>query len=84
MERTGNTIGKEGRRQGDTDPDRRNDKPRQQERLADREIEEQRREAGERAPAPADPRSDRVEQDPAGTKPGTRSTLEHSDVDAER
>ena len=83
MKREGNTIGKEGRRQGNTDPDRPSDRPDRLERQADDEIEEQRRGS---SPAEGVPGAtgagdgDRVRQDPQGTKPGTALELEQTDT----
>lgn len=83
MKREGNTIGTEGRRQGNTDPDRPSDKPDRLERQADAEIDEQRRETSPVHGVPGATGAadrDRVQQDPQGTKPGTALELEQTDT----
>ena len=84
MKREGNTIGKEGRRQGNTDPDRPSDKPDQLERLADGEIDQQRKGTGGAHGVPGATGAtdrDRVQSDPQGTKPGTARKLEQADTE---
>lgn len=86
MKREGNTIGKEGRRQGNTDPDRPSDLADRLERQADDEIEEQRRGSKPATDAPIEQGAtglDRVRQDPQGTKPGTALELEQTDTEAD-
>ena len=89
MERTGNTIGGEGRRQHDEDDPRYGDKPDMEERIADREAREAEEEGaaaveseageepGDPVPDPDDPALDDV-QPPEGVKPGTASEIEEA------
>ena len=81
MKREGNTIGAEGRRQGNTDPDRPSDKPDRLERQADAEIDEHQTGAGVSGATGAADR-DRVQKDPQGTKPGTARKLEQADPES--
>lgn len=83
VERTGNTIGGEGRRQHDEDDPRYGDKPKREERLAEeeaRKAEEQQIEAQlddeprEPVPEPDEPGLDDV-QSAEGVKPGTVSEI---------
>jgi hypothetical protein len=80
MQRTGNTIGAEGRRQHNEDDPQNGDMHRMQERLADAEIEEGREEVaaesgGETDAVEATPQADGVPHDddesPEETEPRT-------------
>ena len=87
MERTGNTIGSEGRRQHDEDDPKFGDKPDMEERIADREAREAEEagtagvqaegdeQAADPVPDPDEPGLDDVGS-PEGVKPGTVSELE--------
>lgn len=86
MERTGNTIGGEGRRQHGEDDPRFGDRPEREERLAEEEArkgEEEQLEArlddepGEPVPEP-DEAGIRDVDSPEGVKPGTVSELEEA------
>lgn len=83
VERTGNTIGGEGRRQHDEDDPRYGDKPDREERLADEEARQGEEEQIE-AQLDDEPREPVPEPDEAGTgdvaspegvKPGTASEI---------
>lgn len=83
VERTGNTIGGEGRRQHDEDDPRHGDKPKREERLAEAEArkgEAEQLEAqlvGEQDTAIPDPEEGGVKDvdSPEGVKPGTVSEI---------
>ncbi|MDX1673690.1 MAG: hypothetical protein R3314_02715 [Longimicrobiales bacterium] len=87
MERTGNTIGSEGRRQHDEDDPRYGDKPDMEKRIADREAREAEQEGADAVRAEEDsgiadpvPDPDKAGlddvKDPEGVKPGTVSEIE--------
>ena len=82
MERTGNNIGGEGARQRDQNDPEKSDRPRRQERLAEREIDEA---LGAEAEPQADgtPYGDDNVQSPEGVKPATRLRIEQSVEDEE-
>lgn len=87
MDRTGNTIGAEGRRQHDEDDPQYGDKPDREERIADREAREAEEEGVEALQTEAEldaadpvPEPDEAAvgdvQSPEGVKPGTASEIE--------
>ena len=82
MQRTGNNIGGEGRRQHNPDDPSNGDKQRMQERLADAEIgegieERERSEGVEGQPqADGDPYGDEDVGAPEGVKPATEHRIE--------
>lgn len=84
VERTGNSIGAEGRRQHDEDDPRHGDRQHREERLADQEAtggaDEPEALASE---AQADGVPDGTTAPEQGVKPGTELRLEEADVDAE-
>ena len=89
MEREGNVIGAEGRRQHDEDDPEFGDKPDMEERIANREAREAEAEgvdrveaesdeaAGDPVPDPDEPGLDSIDA-PEGVKPGTRSEIDHA------
>ena len=93
MERTGNTVGAEGRRQHDEDDPRYGDKPDMEERIADREAREAEEEGAAGVEAGADEGRDAVPDpdDPAvedvrapeGVKPGTASEIAEATEEAQ-
>ncbi len=97
MQRTGNTIGSEGRRQHNEDDPQNGDQHRMQERLADREIQEGLEEIAESRAEAGEEGSERLETSPQadgvpadenvgdaeGVKPATEARLEDADADSE-
>lgn len=92
MERTGNSIGAEGRRQHDEEDPNSGDRQHRQERLADQEVREGEEQAAQEAEdsealtaeAQADGVPDDAVTDPEGVKPATELRLEQADVDADQ
>lgn len=86
MEREGNVVGAEGRRQHDEDDPQHGDKPDMEERIADREAREAEAEGADRIEAEAEQEADPVPDPdepgldhvgaPEGVKPGVAAEIE--------